>query len=238
MDNTPRRPRRIGDAFTALCDPVPWTLLASAVLLYGIAQARIRATAAAVILFAGASLTTQVVKTLLAADRPSPVGAYVGSNSGPSGHTTAALSLALGLLLVVSTRRGRVVAGVIGGLFTIATILSILSLSWHYPSDVVGGALVTSAWACFAQAWLIRSPERGAVGAWLRHPLAARGLASGAVLIACLGLVAAAVLVRGVGGVVDFAASHLPVTLLGTAAAGVVVVLAAVGTREPPCEHR
>jgi membrane-associated phospholipid phosphatase len=238
MDNTPHRARKLGDAFTALCDPLPWTLLALGVLLYGIAQGRLRATAAAALLFAGASVTTQVLKTLLPAERPSSVGAFVGNNSWPSGHTTAAVSLALGLVLVMSTRRGRILAAAAGAVFAVVTILSILSLSWHYPSDVLGGALVTTAWACIAQAWLIRSPERRAAAAWLRHPLVARGLASAAVVIACLGVVAAGALVRGIGGLVDFATSHLPVTLLGVIAAGAAAILAAVATREPPGEHR
>ena len=41
-----------------------------------------------------------------------------------------------------------------GGLLTVATVFSILVLGSHYPSDIVGGLLVATAWASVATAVL------------------------------------------------------------------------------------
>ena len=68
------------------------------------------------------------------------------ANSFPSGHTTAAATLAVGLLFVVPARH-RLGASVVGFLLTAAVGFSVMVLSWHYPSDVLGALLVVGAWA-------------------------------------------------------------------------------------------
>jgi hypothetical protein len=63
------------------------------------------------------------------------------------------MRLALGLI-IVSPARLRPLAAAGGGLLTVATVFSILVLGSHYPSDIVGGLLVATAWACAASALL------------------------------------------------------------------------------------
>lgn len=65
--------------------------------------------------------------------------------SWPSGHLTAATSLALCVVLVapVALRPYAVVAGALG---VLATAYSILVIGSHHPSDVAGGMLVAGAW--------------------------------------------------------------------------------------------
>jgi hypothetical protein len=59
----------------------------------------------------------------------------------------------------VAPSRLRPAAGVVGTFFAIAVSFSIVSLDWHFPSDVGGGFLVAAAW-CFAALALLRAFER------------------------------------------------------------------------------
>jgi hypothetical protein len=63
------------------------------------------------------------------------------------------MALALSAVLVVGPRLRPLVVG-IGALFAIAVSYSLLSLGWHYPSDVLGGYLVAAGWTGLAVAGL------------------------------------------------------------------------------------
>jgi len=93
----------------------------------------------------GANLTTQVLKYVVL-PRPRH-GVTTGSvaNTLPSGHTTAAASIAVVLLLVVPARMRPPVA-VLGAGYAAATGVSTLVGQWHRPSDVVAAVLVVLAW--------------------------------------------------------------------------------------------
>lgn len=98
----------------------------------------------AVVLVAGANLTTQLLKYELL-ERPD-LGAGSLANSLPSGHTTVAASFAAALL-VVSPRRARPWLAVLGGGYAAATGVSTLIGQWHRPSDAIAALLVVLAWA-------------------------------------------------------------------------------------------
>lgn len=138
-----------------LADPLP--LLAMLIGVCGLALylGRRREALAAVLLVAGANVTTQVLKIALAHPRYQPVlGEHqLGPIAFPSGHSTAAASIALALLLV-APRAWKLPAALLGACFAAAVGASILVSFWHYPSDVLGGALVASAWYCLAIAGL------------------------------------------------------------------------------------
>ncbi len=101
----------------------------------------------------GAGVTTQVLKPLLATQRDYPTWHWMGPEAYPSGHTTAAMSLALALV-IVSSPRWRPLAAAAGGLLTVGMVFSLLVLGSHYPSDVAGGILVATGWACLSTAAL------------------------------------------------------------------------------------
>jgi hypothetical protein len=96
-----------------------------------------------------ANVTTQVLKPLLAIQREFPFGHYMGPEAYPSGHTTAVMSFALALVIIAPPRL-RALAATLGGVLTVLTTFSIMMLGWHYPSDIVGGLLVATFWACLA----------------------------------------------------------------------------------------
>jgi membrane-associated phospholipid phosphatase len=136
--------------------------LASLLVLLAVACAiglrfgRRREVLAAIVVVAGANLTTQLLKTTLEHARYKAFEHGIElpwPNSFPSGHTTAAASIAVALLLVVPAAH-RLAAAVTGGAITAAVGLSVVILGWHYPSDVLGGLLVVGTWGFAALAWL------------------------------------------------------------------------------------
>jgi membrane-associated phospholipid phosphatase len=149
-----------------LADPVPLALMTIAVVTLGLRWGRRRETLAAVAVVLGANLTTQVLKHLFEHHRYED---FLGpeqpwANAFPSGHTTAAVSVAIALLLVVPPRLLPRAVPIAAG-FAAAVGLAVVVIEWHYPSDVIGGTLVASAWGLAAVAWLrfradrARAPE-------------------------------------------------------------------------------
>jgi membrane-associated phospholipid phosphatase len=124
-------------------------VLLAAVCAIGLYFGRRREVIAALVLVAGANLTTQLLKVTLehARYKASQHGVELPwADSFPSGHTTAAASIAVALLLVVPARH-RFNAATGGMLLTAAVGLSVVILGWHYPSDVLGGLLVVATWS-------------------------------------------------------------------------------------------
>jgi membrane-associated phospholipid phosphatase len=154
----------LADLLVHFGDPLP--LLAMLVGACGIALARGRPldAAAAVVIVAGASLTTQILKIALAHPRFQSVLGYdqLGPVAFPSGHVTAAASIAIAFLFVVPPEFRAFTA--FAGLCLVAAVgCSVMILAWHFPSDVVGGVLVASGWgfAVLAALRVANGPDRG-----------------------------------------------------------------------------
>lgn len=147
-----------------LADPLP--LLAMLIAACGIALWRGRPldALAAVTVVAGANVTTQVLKVALAHPRyQSVLGSdQLGPVAFPSGHATAATSIAIAFAFVVPAGWRAAVAG-IGAGFVLAVGCSIMVLAWHFPSDVLGGVLVACGWG-FAVLALRRVAAGGGSG--------------------------------------------------------------------------
>jgi membrane-associated phospholipid phosphatase len=122
----------------------------------GLRAGRRREVIAAVIVVCGANLTTQLLKTTLEHARHKAFEHGIElpwPNSFPSGHTTAAASIAVALLLVTPAAH-RLAAALVGTAITASVGFSVVVLGWHYPSDVLGGLLVVGTWGFAALAWL------------------------------------------------------------------------------------
>jgi membrane-associated phospholipid phosphatase len=143
-------------ALVNLGDLAALLILLAAVAAIGLRLGRRREVLAAVVVVAGANLTTQLLKTTLEHARHKAFEHGIElpwPNSFPSGHTTAAASIGVALLLVVPAGY-RLGAAVVGLLLTAAVGSSVIVLGWHYPSDLLGALLVTGAWGFAALAWL------------------------------------------------------------------------------------
>ena len=138
-----------------LADPLPYLLVGAALIVWALHRGlRWRAGAVATLLVVtGAS--TQALKHLLAQPRfEAWLGSdQVGEASWPSGHSTAAMTLALCAVLVAPVAL-RPALAVLGGAFAAGVGYAVLGLAWHFPSDVLGGFLMAGAWTALAVAGL------------------------------------------------------------------------------------
>src|SRR5690554_152350 len=100
------------------------------------------------VLVVGANITTQLLKNALFY-YPDLDVTYFHRNSLPSGHTTAAASVAAAAVLVVPPRARPWVAA-LGAAYAGATGVSTLVGQWHRPSDVVAAMFVVLAWSGIA----------------------------------------------------------------------------------------
>jgi membrane-associated phospholipid phosphatase len=146
----------LASAVTSLANPLPFLAILGAIVTLGLIARRNRETVAALAVVAGANLSTQVLKHVFEHARWTMVlgwGNQPSPDSYPSGHTTAAASLAVALVLIAPPR-WRPLAAAVGGAFTIAVGVGVVVIKVHYPSDVVGGLLVVASWTLAAIAAL------------------------------------------------------------------------------------
>lgn len=143
---------RAGDLANPVADlgnPLPQVLLLLAGLAVALRGGRRGDALAGLAIVLGADLTTALLKHALSAPRFDPVlgWAQVTGDPFPSGHTTAAFAMAVAWALFAPPRWRRPVAAV-GFLLASLVGLSVVVLRHHFPSDVLGGVLVVSAWTC------------------------------------------------------------------------------------------
>ncbi len=133
--------------FRLLADPLPQIVMTATICLVAVFLRRPRQAVGALILIGGANLTTQLLKELLFHRRYQPLLGLeqIGPTGFPSGHSTAAMALALAVVLIVP-RSWRWIVIVLGGALVAAVGASVVVLHNHYPSDVLGGWLVAAGW--------------------------------------------------------------------------------------------
>jgi membrane-associated phospholipid phosphatase len=144
-----RGPRvdRLSEAVAHLADPVPFGLAAGAIIMVGLVRRRPWLAGMTLGVLVSVSVTTQALKMVTAEPRlaSAMTGGHVAAASWPSGHVTAAMTMALCAVVVVPAR-WRSLAIAAGAPFTIGVAYSVLVLGWHLPSDVLGGFCVATAW--------------------------------------------------------------------------------------------
>ena len=211
----------------SLFDPVPFAALLVGIVATGVLVGRIRAGLLGAGAMLGAEVSAQLLKPLLAMQRDVP---FLEPAAWPSGHTTAVMGFALALA-IVAPPRARPYAVAAGALLTVLTVNALLMVGSHYPSDVLGGLLLASAWGSAA---VLALGERDRVS--VRGPLLATG--------ALFALFALAVLPR-TGAAVDYAIANTTfvLTALTIAAAalslsGSVPAPTAARRRLPPGSRR
>jgi membrane-associated phospholipid phosphatase len=193
----PLTPRIRGVA--SLADPWPFAIAAAGLIAIALLRRRWLMAAVVPAILLVANVVTQQLKPGLADERIVDIRGvdWFYAGSWPSGHSTASMSLALCLVLVVGPRL-RPLAALVGAGFAIAVGYSLVVLGFHLPSDVLGGYLVAATFTLLGAAGLAAAEARWPAGAsrTIRPPavLSAPRLA---LLAAAVTAIAAAGLVVG-----------------------------------------
>jgi membrane-associated phospholipid phosphatase len=224
---------RFSDAIWILAripDPVPYACIG--LICIGVALRRQRPWRAGAVAFLllATGATTQVLKHLLAEPRFADwLGRWgqIEDASWPSGHSTAAMTLAL-CAVMVSPPAVRALTALVGGALAIGVGYATLALAWHYPSDVVGGFFVAGLWVSLAIAVLQRVEPATAESAAPRwEPLAVLG-GLGAVVAAAIVGAEAETIARYAQERTTVVAGALAIAALGLA---LVATISAATTR-------
>jgi membrane-associated phospholipid phosphatase len=171
-----------------LCDTLPYACAGLLCIALALARRRGWRALAVACLLAVTGVTTQLLKHALAQPRLEHwLPEQVATNSWPSGHSTAAMTLALCAILVAPPAL-RASAAMLGGAFAVGVGYAVLVLGWHYPSDVLGGFLVAGLWTSLAVAVLhrVEAPEPAQRPVW--EPLAGLAVGAGVVAAVVLGV--------------------------------------------------
>lgn len=219
------------ERIASLADPGPFALLALLVVGVALVRRRLGHAVAAAVILAGANITTQLLKPLLAQPRQMDLFApVVSAEAFPSGHATASMSIALAAVLV-APRGLRPAAAAAGAAYTLAVSFSLLSLDWHFPSDVVGGYLVATGWALAVLAALRLAADRQAAPADRARARFGRDLAVAvAGAAAVLGALGLGLALPHLDRVVDYAARHTAFAAVAAAIALAATALVAAAT--------
>ena len=131
----------------------------------GLLWVRRRAALFLALTVAGSALLNGVAKWVVERPRPSivPPVYHAKGLSFPSGHSMASFALFVGLWLVAREERSPH-ARAIGVLALIAVPLvgfTRMYLGVHYPTDVVAGWSLATAWVVVVHAWYVRDPPWG-----------------------------------------------------------------------------
>ncbi len=225
------RVRSVASWVAHLCNPTPYVYLVWIPVAVALLRRRPRLAIAVAAILLGANVTTEVLKSITAVPRPLLIqGSFppVGAKSWPSGHATAAMSLALCCVLV-APGRWRPAAAALGAAFTVAVVYSFLALGWHYPSDVFGGFLVATTWTLAAVSGLLAVQERraGPGGRTVRPSVTSALGPSAAAVLAAIFLAVGAALARP-HDVVSYARAH-EAFMVGAVAIGAVALALATG---------
>lgn len=119
-------------------------IITALVCLVALARRRWQLVLRVLTIFGGANITTQLLKSYVLT-RENYLAEWATPPSLPSGHTTAAATIAVAVVIVVPSRY-RPWASAIGAVWVSFVGLVILANGWHRPSDVVAAVLVTCAW--------------------------------------------------------------------------------------------
>lgn len=142
-------------------------LLGGAIVVVALLRGRPRLAVGAGIVMAGATFTSEILKHVVLPRPNLGVPDALGlTPSYPSGHTTVAMSLAIGALLVTPSR-WRALVGMLGAVYASAIGVATVATASHRASDPIGAVLVVTAWASVVLVVFVR---RG-----LDHRRATRG---------------------------------------------------------------
>lgn len=140
----------LGD-IASLANPGPYATCGLLLVVAALVRGRRRLAVAIPVVMVGSELMAQGLKQLLAHPRggESFAAGHIAPASWPSGHATAAMTVAL-LAIVVAPAAARSAVALAGAAYALAVGYAIVALAWHLPSDVVGGYFCAGLWVSTA----------------------------------------------------------------------------------------
>lgn len=227
------RPRlqAITQFVASLCNPGSYVYLAAIPVGVALIRRRPRLAVAIAAILLAANETTELLKPLVSSPRPFLLSGSVNTGSWPSGHATAAMSLALCAVIVVPARL-RPLVGATMAAFAAAVCYSVIELGSHYPTDVLGGFLVATIWALLGMATFWTLEPRRRVRASTSGVAAARTSVAAALAPAVIVLTGTLLFVAVIAvarpHALQYAAEH-GTFAVGAAAIGTVALMIATG---------
>jgi membrane-associated phospholipid phosphatase len=224
---------RVHDAVRVLAhlaDPLPYAAAGLVLVLIALMRGLPWRAGSVVVLLLVTGASTQIVKHLLAQPRFEVwLGSdQIGPAAWPSGHSTAAMTLALCAVLVAPPAL-RLVVAVCGGAFAAGVGYALIVLAWHFPSDVLGGFLLAGGWTALAVAFLrVVEPARATAGAAGPAARRARERLVGVGVAVAAGL-AAAIVAAAPRDHIALYASERPTLVVGTLVIAALAGALAVG---------
>jgi membrane-associated phospholipid phosphatase len=135
-------------------DPVPYALVALLFIAVALARRRGRRALAAAIVLVGSGATTYALKHLTPQSRYEDwLFGDQARATWPSGHATAAMTLAL-CAVIVAAPAWRAATALVGCAYAVGVAYATLALTWHYPSDMFAGFFIAGLWVSVALAVL------------------------------------------------------------------------------------
>jgi membrane-associated phospholipid phosphatase len=139
---------RVAQATNDITNVTPLVVVAAGVLVALLVMRRWREAAYFLAAVAVVWAVNPVLKEIVRRTRPElwPLPESVSQYGFPSGHAANTAALIGGLVMILRTRRARVIGAAVGAVVLVIVGLSQLILGLHYPSDLVAGWLWAFAW--------------------------------------------------------------------------------------------
>jgi membrane-associated phospholipid phosphatase len=140
-----------------LVDRGPYVLFALTLVAVGVRQGRrSRAAAAGALLVCAPAISEALARMVRQERQAAWMGTdQIGAGSWPSGHATGGLALVIAAGIVARPALPRTASAAAGAWLALLSY-GILSLRWHYPSDVLAGFLVALTCGLAASAAVVR----------------------------------------------------------------------------------
>lgn len=207
--------------FVRLCNPHAYFLWAPLVVVIALLRGRPRVALGVGVILLGANVTTELVKHLL--PEPQPAGLINGwfpipATLWPSGHSTAAMAAALGMVLA-SPARLRPLVAALGAAFAVAVGYSLVAVGTHFPADVFAGYLMATAWTLVVLAALSAAERRWPSETTVDRVSLRAALAPQAAVIAAGAVLVGLVVLARPHDVLTFADAHKQLVVVAAAIA-------------------
>lgn len=221
-------------ALTSLGQPSSYLQFCLALMLVATVRRRWRWVLVAPLTMLLSELTAQAIKQLLAGPRPEvALSSTIGDAAFPSGHSTAAMTVAL-LAVQLAPRRMRPTVAALGAFGALGVGLGMVATGSHYPTDIFGGYLWAAAWVTGATLVVLEWQRRRPVARPAdRRPVRPLHLAGPVLLLGLGALTAVAVASQDADGLTGTVRDHtVAVVVLGGLAA-LALTLVAFGASLP-----